>query len=80
MEDRGGRHGNRMNHGPVHAPVEVHKVPADSVPYGDAITQYGGCVWCAYDDGVLVCVAATAPEARRKYREWAAHRRERAAK
>lgn len=50
--------------------IDVHKVPAASVPYGESISTRGDYVWCAYDDrGTLVCVAATAKEARRKYQE-----------
>ncbi len=49
--------------------IDVRKVPADSVPYGSSISRNGKFVWCAYDGERLVCVAATAPEARRKYRE-----------
>lgn len=48
--------------------IDVRKVPADSVPYGDCISTNGTHVWSAYDErGTLVCVAATAKEARRKY-------------
>ena len=47
----------------------IRKVPADSVPYGPDIATHGNHVWAAYDDDRLVCVAATAPEARRKYRK-----------
>jgi hypothetical protein len=47
----------------------IRKVLADSVPYGRDICAHGNHVWAAYSDGVLVCVAATAPEARRKYRK-----------
>jgi len=45
----------------------LKRQPADSVPYGDAISKRGGYVWCAYDGDRLVCVAATAKEARTKY-------------
>jgi hypothetical protein len=55
----------------------IRKVPADGVPYGESISRNGRTVWAGYDGERLVCVAATAPEARRKYREWAKHRRER---
>lgn len=51
-------------------PPTVRKVPADSVPYGSDISRNGKTVWAAFDEvGTLVAVAATAPEARRKYRE-----------
>lgn len=49
--------------------IDVRKVPADSVPYGGSISRNGRTVWAAFDAaGRLVCVAATANEARRKYR------------
>jgi hypothetical protein len=48
--------------------AELRKVPADSVPYGDAICTRGHSVWAVYDGDRLVCVAATANEAREKYR------------
>jgi hypothetical protein len=57
---------------PVYKPepkIDVRKVPADSVPYGSSISHNGKTVWAAYDGERLVCVAATAPQARRKYRE-----------
>jgi len=47
----------------------IRRVPADSVPYGPDICTRGSYVWGAYDGDRLVCVAATAPEARRKYRK-----------
>jgi hypothetical protein len=65
------RHGNRISKPPrsdPHPPT-VRKVPAGSVPYGDSISRNGSSVWAAFnDDGKLICVAATAGEARRKYR------------
>lgn len=54
-------------HRPDPRPPTLRKVPADSVPF---ISRNGRTVWAAYDgDGTLVCVAATADEARIKYRE-----------
>lgn len=47
--------------------IDVRKVPATSVPYGDCISTNGTHVWAAYDGERLVCVAPTAKEARRKY-------------
>ena len=47
----------------------IRRVPADSVLYGRDICTRGDHVWAAYDGDRLVCVAATAPEARRKYRK-----------
>ena len=60
---------NRINSNPhKELDIELHKVPADSVPYGESISTRGDYVWAAYDDrGALVCVAATAKEVRRKY-------------
>ena len=50
--------------------IDVRKVPASSVPYGDTISRNGRTVWAAYDGtGTLVAVGATAGEARRKYLE-----------
>lgn len=46
----------------------IRKVKAGSVPYGDQITRRGNYVWAAYDADRLVCVGATAKEARSKYR------------
>lgn len=50
--------------------IDTRKIPADSVPYGRDISGGRNFAWAAYDaDGTLVSVGATAPEARRKYRE-----------
>jgi len=46
---------------------DLRKVPANAVPYGDAICTRGNSVWAAYVEGVIVCLAATAAECRRKY-------------
>ena len=63
------RFDNRVHHhGPDKDPPTVRKVPADSVPYGDSISRNGVFVWAAYEGERLVCVAATADEARRRYR------------
>jgi hypothetical protein len=48
---------------------EVRKVPADSVPYGESISRNGQTVWVALDGERIVCVAPSAEEARRKYRD-----------
>lgn len=70
-DGRLGSHGNRTRiHTAPRTPIDVRKVPADSVPYGDSISRNGRIVWAAYDGETLVCVAATAPEARRKYMQW----------
>lgn len=44
----------------------IRKLPADSVPYGKDIAQRSW-VYGAFDGENLVCVRATAPEARRAY-------------
>jgi hypothetical protein len=63
-----GSHGNKT-HSYARPPIDVRKVPADSVPYGDSISLNGRTVWAAYDaDGCLVAVGASVPEVRRKYR------------
>src|SRR5215469_1761713 len=47
----------------------IRKVPADSVPYGDAVCRRGNHVWAVYDgNGQLVCIGATAKEARERCR------------
>lgn len=69
MIDRDSRHGNRLDAYKPPVPVDIRKVPADSVPYGTSISRNGKHVYGAYDiNGQLVCVAATAGEARRKYK------------
>ena len=55
----------------------VRKVRADSVPFGTDICTRGNGVWAAYDGDVLIAVAATADEARKKWRVLMARRRER---
>lgn len=62
-------HGNKIR--TRTAPTEgfdVRKVRADTVPYGESISPNGETVWVAYDGERLLCVAATAEEARRKGR------------
>lgn len=55
--------------------VDIRKVACDTVPYGDCISRNGRTAWAGYDgDGTLVCVAATADEARRKYLDVMARR------
>lgn len=65
-----GSHGNKTHSGAPRPHIGVHKVPADSVPYGESISRNGRTVWAAYDGETLVAVGATVPEARRKYRRW----------
>lgn len=40
---------------------------ADSVPFAVNISQNGRTVWAAMEGERIVCIAATAPERRRKY-------------
>ena len=69
-------HGNRARKPrktDPHPPV-IRKIDVDSVPYGPNISHNGRTLWGAFDDdGHLACVAATAGEARRKYRERVMH-------
>jgi hypothetical protein len=63
------RFDNRINtHRPDEHPPTIRKVPAATVPYGDSISRNGQTVWVALDGDQLICVAATAEEARRKSR------------
>jgi hypothetical protein len=51
------------------ARVTVEKVDASTVPYGDSISRNGRTVWVGRDPaqpGRVVCVCATAEEARRR--------------
>jgi hypothetical protein len=64
------RHGNRLEaYRPDPNPPTVRKIRADSVPYGDSISRNGRTVWVVLEEERVVCVAATAAEVRRKYRE-----------
>jgi hypothetical protein len=56
--------------------IEIRKVPADSVPYGESICRRGHHVWAAYDGTMLLGVYATAKEARRKHSIWPQRSRE----
>jgi len=48
--------------------IDVRKVPADSVPFGESISRNGRTVWAAYDkDGTLIAIAPTADQARAKF-------------
>ncbi len=64
------RHGNVVHHRKQdQRQPTVRKVPVDSVSYGSDISRNGKTVWAAYSlDGALVCLGATAEEARAKYR------------
>ena len=63
-------HGNRRDYGTPrkrdpNAPT-IRKVPASSVFLGESISRNGRTVWIALDGERIICVAATAAEARRK--------------
>ena len=63
-------HGNRRDYARVripdpNAPV-IRKVPAESVSLGESISRNGKTVWVGLDGERVICVAATADEARRK--------------
>jgi len=63
-------HGNRLSpYSPDRNQPTIRKVDASTVPYGESISRNGRTVWIALDGERLVCIAATANEARRKYRE-----------
>jgi hypothetical protein len=47
--------------------IDMRKVAASSVPYGESISTNGRFVYAAYLGERLVCVAATASEARRRF-------------
>jgi hypothetical protein len=48
--------------------MEVRKVAADSVPFGEQITRNGQTVFAAYFGTELIAVAASSAEVRIKYR------------
>jgi hypothetical protein len=48
--------------------MEVRKVQADSVPYGEQISRNGRTVFAAYYGTELLAVAASSAEVRIKYR------------
>ena len=50
--------------------LSIHKVDADSVPYGEQVSQSGRTVWACYHNGRFVCCGATHDAARRKYIDW----------
>lgn len=59
---------NGHQHKPYDGPQPV-KVPADSVTYGENISRNGKTVWVIRVDGKPDIVAASADEARRKYKD-----------
>ncbi len=73
-----GRHGDKCRTAYKADPpeLEIRRVPADSVPYGESISRNGRTVFAAYHSGELVAVAETADAARRKWRAWRARPRE----
>ena len=48
-------------------PDVIRKVPADSVPFGPETCTRGTHVWAAYVDAKLICIGATAKQARKRY-------------
>jgi len=63
-------HGNRLSpHTPDRYKPTIKKVRAASVPYGESISRNGQTLWVALDGERVVCVAATAGEAKRKFKE-----------
>ena len=75
MKDHG--HGNKCHSTPSRGQRErigVRKVDARSVPYGVNVSRNGATCWAAFDGERLVCVAATAEQARMKYRALKAQR------
>ena len=73
MNDREHGHGNQCRTRPAKpdvTQVTVCKVPATSVAFGDSISLNGTSVWVARDEhGGLICVGATAREARQKAKQ-----------
>lgn len=63
------RHGNRLGAYKPDAPIDVRKVPANSVPYGESISRNGLTVWVVMDGDSVASVGATSQEVRRKYRD-----------
>jgi hypothetical protein len=64
------RHGNKVwPHRPDPNPPTILKVPADSVPFGESISNNGRTVWAAYEGDELIAVAPTSAEVRAKFSE-----------
>jgi hypothetical protein len=61
-------HGNVARHDGPRKRIDVRKVPASTIPFGENASRNGQFVWCAYDGDRLVAMAATAKEARALYR------------
>ena len=68
-EHRHGRNqtGPRRTWAVRHADVDVRKVDAGSVRFGTDVSRSGSTVWAVYLDGELLCLGATAKEARHNY-------------
>ncbi len=68
-EHRHGRNqtGPRRTWAVRHADVDVRKVDAGSVRFGTDVSRSGRTVWAVYLDGELLCLGATAKEARHNY-------------
>lgn len=59
--------GPRRTWAEKHSKVDVRKVPANSVPFGEQVSGNGKTVWAVYLDGVLLCLGRTAKEAKHNY-------------
>ena len=69
QEHRHGRSqtGPRRTFAEIYPDVDVRKVPADSVPYGEQVSPNGRYVWAVYLAGELLCLGRTAAEARNNF-------------
>lgn len=70
-----GTHGTRNSPHTDGPKPDVRKVPADSVPFGEDICRRGTSVWAGFDGDKVICVEATAVEARRKWRDYMVKKR-----
>jgi hypothetical protein len=68
-EHRHGRNqtGPRRTWAERHADVDVRKVDAHSVPFGTDVSRNGRTVWACFLNGELLCLGATAREAKHNY-------------
>jgi hypothetical protein len=76
---RDNTHGNTLwQRKPVSNPPDVRKVDVGTVPavFSADVVGNGRTVWAGFDGERVICVAATADEARRKWRLLMARKRE----
>jgi hypothetical protein len=66
---RGKSTGPRRTWAERHSDLDVRKVDAASVPFGTDVSRNGRTVWAVYQDGELLCLGATAKEAKHNYYE-----------